>query len=182
MSALLRCQDCGFEFEAKRSDTKRCSDCSREHKLQYIREYDHGIRRSVCVDCGADIGARAQRCVPCGNKHKVSKYVGNNNPNWKDGRVVDKHGYIHRRVKTGTPGVGKGAFYRPEHVIIWEQFNGPISDGWVVHHLNGVKDDNRIENLAGMPRNEHHSHPREALRPYEKRIKELEEELKRLEF
>lgn len=36
-------------------------------------------------------------------------------------------------------------FYR--HRIIWEMFNGPISDGLVINHINGVRGDDRIENL-----------------------------------
>ena len=81
------------------------------------------------------------------------------------------------RTKTGSPGKGKGAFYSSEHKLVWESANGPIPHGWVIHHLNGVKTDNRLENLAAMPRNEHHTHPREALVPYEMRILALEQEL-----
>ncbi|MCH8990540.1 MAG: HNH endonuclease [Acidobacteria bacterium] len=71
-----------------------------------------------------------------------------------------------------------GAAYRPEHRIVWEQTHGQtLPSDWVVHHLNGVKDDNRPENLAAMPRHEHHTHPRKALGPYEDRIRELEQRL-----
>lgn len=33
------------------------------------------------------------------------------------------------------------------HVVEWERHNGPIPDGYQVHHVNGDKQDNRIENL-----------------------------------
>ena len=46
----------------------------------------------------------------------------------------------------------------------------------IVHHLNGVRDDNRIENLTVMRRGAHvHLET-----PYKQRIKELEEKVKRL--
>ena len=34
-----------------------------------------------------------------------------------------------------------------EHRVVWKAANGPIPRGMHVHHLNGVKTDNRIENL-----------------------------------
>lgn len=33
------------------------------------------------------------------------------------------------------------------HRVIYELFNGPIPDGFQIDHINGIKTDNRIENL-----------------------------------
>jgi hypothetical protein len=48
-----------------------------------------------------------------------------------------------------------------EHRRVWEQANGSIPAGCVIHHLNGDKLDNRIENLSLMRRDQHgHDHHR----------------------
>lgn len=49
---------------------------------------------------------------------------------------------------------GKGGKKR-EHRMIWEQHHGPVPEDWVVHHINGIRDDNRIENLQAMPSGTH---------------------------
>ena len=36
---------------------------------------------------------------------------------------------------------------RMEHVLVWERANGPMPNGMQVHHRNGVKLDNTLENL-----------------------------------
>ena len=33
------------------------------------------------------------------------------------------------------------------HRIIWEAFNGAIPDGYEINHKNGIRDDNRLDNL-----------------------------------
>jgi len=63
------------------------------------------------------------------------------------GRKTDRHGYVMRYIGNGK--------YRPEHCLIWEQHSGSLPKGWHVHHINGVKDDNRIENLQAMPSKKH---------------------------
>lgn len=41
------------------------------------------------------------------------------------------------------------------HRFVWEQYNGKIPNGYDIHHVNGVKTDNRIENLQLISHVEH---------------------------
>lgn len=71
---------------------------------------------------------------------------GENHPAWKGGRYTDKNGYVVvRRDKKNVR----------EHRWIMEQHLGYKLNEWdEVHHVNGVKTDNRLENLEVIP-NEH---------------------------
>ncbi len=42
-----------------------------------------------------------------------------------------------------------------EHHRVWERANGPIPEGHVLHHVNGDRRDNRLENLQLVTRAEH---------------------------
>ena len=37
------------------------------------------------------------------------------------------------------------------HIWIWEQIFGPIPEGWEIDHINGIKTDNRLDNLRCIP-------------------------------
>lgn len=94
---------------------------------------------------------------------------------WKGGRIVIEQGYVkirnhkHPRSRRG---------YILEHILVWEDFNEQrLPDGWVIHHLNGVKDDNRPENLVAMPDKRH----RLFLAELSKRIRMLEVEKENLQ-
>jgi hypothetical protein len=60
---------------------------------------------------------------------------------------VTKNGY--RRIRT------KDRRLRFEHVLVWEAHYGLIPTGYEIHHRNGNKLDNRIENLKLVTRLEH---------------------------
>ena len=77
---------------------------------------------------------------------------GENNHQWKGGRIK-KEGYIminnrsHPQAQNG---------YVFEHRLIMENHLGRyLESGEVVHHINGIKNDNRIENLKVMNNIEH---------------------------
>lgn len=59
---------------------------------------------------------------------------------------------------------------------LWQEKHGPIPKGWVVHNLNGNSGDNRLENLAAVPRNP--DHIGQVIAPYRERIRNLEKLLK----
>lgn len=45
---------------------------------------------------------------------------------------------------------GSTAIGRRVHRLVWEAFKGPIAQGHVINHINGVKTDNRLENLEAI--------------------------------
>lgn len=49
------------------------------------------------------------------------------------------------------------------HRLVAEAFLGPIPDGMVVNHKNGIRDDNRLENLEYISQRENIIHARDVL-------------------
>lgn len=46
--------------------------------------------------------------------------------------------------------------YVPEHRLVWQEAHGkPLPKDWVVHHINGIKTDNRPDNLVAYPKGKH---------------------------
>lgn len=83
------------------------------------------------------------------NEHKRT---GSDAPGWKGGRYVEsRKGYIYIYVPNHPlakkNGKGGGGYYL-EHRYVMEQHLGRIlTQDEEVHHKNGIKDDNRLENL-----------------------------------
>ena len=76
-------------------------------------------------------------------------------PHWKGGRKISQ-GYV-LVLKPDHPNANKTGYVR-EHVLIMSLHLGrPIAANEVVHHINGIRDDNRLENLVLMTRQEHTS-------------------------
>ena len=88
-----------------------------------------------------------------------------------DGRIEQKDGYVFIR-SPNHPRAGTWGYVR-EHILVWEQVhNRFLPQGWVVHHLNGIRGDNRPSNLIGLPNKKHAL----LLASKAKRIREVEAE------
>ena len=83
------------------------------------------------------------------NKIQYSKHTGakrDKHPGWMGGRTVDRSGYVLIRSDRKT---ARRVGYILEHRMVMEDHLGrPLKKGEVVHHKNGDRSDNRIENLA----------------------------------
>jgi HNH endonuclease len=67
---------------------------------------------------------------------------------------IDGHGYV-RVLEKNHPFATQRGLVR-QHRLVWEEHNNAILLPWVdVHHINGNKQDNRIQNLQIMTRSEH---------------------------
>ncbi len=75
-------------------------------------------------------------------------------PGWKGGKIRNGDGYIF--VYSPNHPCRRSQPYIFEHRLVMEKHLGRYLESWeTVHHINGIKDDNGIENLQLLPNYEH---------------------------
>lgn len=96
----------------------------------------------------------AKFCTPkCRNENNRRQRHGSSHPNWKGGRRVDSSGYVWVYAKNHPKSYNK---YIREHRLVMENIIGRhLSNEENVHHKNGIKTDNRPDNLELVMHNNH---------------------------
>lgn len=86
---------------------------------------------------------------------KVAPRFGDRAPAWKSGRWTTKRGYVAIKCPDHPQATSGG--YVMEHRLVMEEALGRfLTREEVVHHINDIKDDNRLENLELFPNNGAH--------------------------
>jgi hypothetical protein len=141
-------------------DTKVCGRCkkvqpislfhkcaSRSDGLQFkCIDCENEIRKmgwTPCIDCGRSGPAKNLRCNRCEGLNRR----GINHHQYTTGKNINNHGYVILTGKHDHPNsYSNGSML--EHVfIVSEDIGRALLKGEMVHHKNGIRTDNRIENL-----------------------------------
>jgi len=95
----------------------------------------------ACPRCDGRKTRRAAMCQTCRRGLRGSEH-----PAWKGGVVVDKQGYL-REYAPDHPRANMGRYVKQHHLVMERHLGRLLLPGESVHHANGNKQDNRIENL-----------------------------------
>lgn len=126
-------------------------------KLTVVREVDRvskDKRRFLCkCECGKfkeinliHLTNGKNKSCGCSSKEWHHNNIGDKSPGWKGGRRIESGGYV--EVYDPTHPKSRVNGYVKEHRVIMEKFlNRYLFDHENVHHINGDKLNNKIDNL-----------------------------------
>lgn len=130
---------------------KKCTKCNSSKDISNFYKDKHNKdgynyrckfcvnQGNTCSECGKSITKRSKYCDRCCK-------IGVKNPDWKGGRVVRGSGYVRVKMRDHPNAHVDGYVF--EHVMIMSKMIGrPLLKKETVHHKNGIKNDNRLENL-----------------------------------
>jgi hypothetical protein len=136
-SKANKCNSCG--------ENKPCADFTKNRlwlhgHINKCRDCRVVSRKTnKCTDCAAPILEKSKRCYRCSNS-SGSDHI------WWRGGSFKVGGYVLRQNKMHPYANNKG--YVPEHRLVLEEKLGRyLTKQENVHHKNGDRADNRIENL-----------------------------------
>jgi len=166
------CLNCGKSFtkpyktsQKQWGSRKFCSkSCSAKLRIgEKSPGWKGGLVTKICPICNKSFAVNPSRknisktCSrECMGKQNKTMWGKNKilHPHWLGGKTISDQGYVYLYVSNHPRQHNN---YRREHHIVMEKHLGRyLTPEEVVHHKNGVRDDNRIENLILFPSQAEH--------------------------
>ena len=172
---------------------KTCSQCIPSKSVAFYSTKPTELTEEGAVinwgQCGSKRDVRVDRvkimkmgglCQLCANLLKNSQQSMEQNGRWKGGRVKSRE-YVDIRIPKDHPMISmspKGKNTIPEHRLVVALAIGRPLESWEhVHHINGIKNDNRLENLQIVSPDKHCS-----ITALEREVRRLRKELEAMKI
>lgn len=157
-----KCNDCGKD--KSRIHRGVCQSC---YAKRYNREKQL-LAPLIKCQCRPDCPDMIPSITIQGKPAKIKNshgLKGINNPKYRRG-WFKKECYIILTGYKDHPNADKKGEIREHILIMSNHLNRPLTKTEIVHHINGIKDDNRIENLSLTDRSKHQNthNPRKGLK------------------
>ena len=120
---------------------RHCQNCEKEF-FSKNNQYKIGWGRFCSVKCSSQM---------------------ENNPRWNGGRRISYQGYVMVKMPSHSASDSNG-YVREHRLIMEKQIKRQLNPSEVVHHINGLKQDNRPENLRLFSSNAEHRRCHRGLR------------------
>jgi len=139
-----------------------CPQCGREHWVQLRQD-------------------RINTCRACGRKSQQRKLLAEGNPKWKGGWHITRDGYIGVKLDIDDffypmmrNNVRKKDYVLEHRLVMARHVKRRLLPWEVVHHKNGIKTDNRLENLELIScSGRHNTEVNKVLKRQNKQIEQL---------
>jgi len=122
-----------------------CPNCQKCRWVTLATIYDKRLSHRLCLKCAMALRGQKTRAE--------------NHPSWKGGQYKNPSGYIiiHLSPDDFFYPMADRWGHVPEHRLAMAKHLGRCLHSWeIVHHKNGIKDDNRLSNLKLTTRGSHH--------------------------
>ena len=135
----------------------RCGKTRWTKRSRILEAQRNGTYTGLCYECAVVENGRkyGRPNLPESRPRDWADAIrGENNPQWKGGWTT-KSGYIHI-YKPDHPYANSDGYVAEHRLIMEEHLGCHLTPDEVVHHTNGLRWDNRIENLEVLDKHQHH--------------------------
>lgn len=139
---IKRAKELGYKHKSYKYVYHACEICGKERWV-YLRKGEPANK--WCGDCSRKMVSQTRR-----------DYSGDQAPNWRGGIYHSPRGYIFISKPEHPHATCKGYVMR-SRLVLEEKLGRYLWPDCEPHHINGIKDDDRPENLEELTHSQHRS-------------------------